>query len=161
MNDVAPPPRRLRVPYCPRCGYDLRAHLSDDGATCPECGRYSTYRELVPLPKRRTYARIEFVHLVLAIIPALVFWGVNLVIFTGLGAIGFTHEMILLGGEGLAMLLGAVACILVAMHIEARERPPTAQSARIGTLMAITAVVSCVSIVAATLPICCCVNVWQ
>lgn len=33
---------------CPACGYDLRAHLDEHGARCPECGRWFSKRAFQP-----------------------------------------------------------------------------------------------------------------
>ena len=40
--------QRVVIIRCPDCRFDLREQLSDLGAKCPECGRFTTYREFFP-----------------------------------------------------------------------------------------------------------------
>ena len=45
-SDAVNPEVIERAVKCPACDYDLRAQLHDAGATCPECGRSFTLKEL-------------------------------------------------------------------------------------------------------------------
>lgn len=42
------------TPQCPACSYDLRAQLNEEGAMCPECGRFITPGEVVWKEPRRS-----------------------------------------------------------------------------------------------------------